>query len=199
MGGASCLDHPPHIGFKRRNLVVADLLLGFGSSFFKRNVRRGVTFDNVRRLFVDGNERFQSPDIIGQAVRRFFAADGSVNEIREKVASRKENVDAALGQRHALFAQQIAQVFELVRQILDVGKPEHSRAALNRVQRAEERIYKFAVGMLRADEILELQQIGVDLLQQFFRFIAEVRYKLRLIEEIVTHGDCRLFYAEDGE
>ena len=57
-----------------------------------------------------------------------------------------------------------------------------------------------------ADVIFELQQIGVDLLQQFFGFVPEVRDELRFFEQIVAHltgafGPCHraLFDPEDRE
>ncbi len=65
---------------------------------------------------------------------------------------------------------------------MNVGELQHAGAAFDRMQRAEERVDQFVVCPSGRDVVLELKQIGVDLLEQFLRFVAEVRDELASIE-----------------
>ena len=157
-------EQPLDLGFEGldfgRRFRVAD-------GFVERLRRTGTPFDNVGRLFVHGDELIEAIHVLGQTARRgsVFAADGDCYEIGKKIAPRKQDVDAALRERHLILTQEVAKIFEFVRQALNVRKAEHAAAALDRMQRAEERVDDLGIGLFGGCELFELEQIAVDLLQ----------------------------------
>src|ERR1700677_1373225 len=83
-----------------------------------------------------------------------------------------------------------------MRQPLNVGEAQHAGAALDGVQRAEERGDDLRIGLAGLDELFEFEQIRIDLLKQFFSLVTEIRDELFAIKEFVRHD---LFYAKDRE
>ncbi len=78
-----------------------------------------LAFDGHGRRLVHHGKAVQPLDEGGDAVGADTVVDGGMHQIGEEVAAFEEQVDAAFGKRHPLLAQQVEEILELVRDVLE--------------------------------------------------------------------------------